>query len=722
MIKPHSFQPSLQWPNLHQYWRMIGCLRLSSLLRLFGVITLAALLAAPLPAAAQSSDGAGPWVGDPAFGQARLISAVTGTGQLERLPLGLEFRLAPGWKIYWRTPGEAGLPPELDLRLASGEVLQTEIEWPVPKRFNAFGFDNFGYAKTVILPVGIRGHMPGAAVQISGQLEALVCADICVPLAGDVQLDLADGPAEPSSMAMPIAQFQAKVPRLGAASSLEITSLWQDGAQLKAAFRADQSSIDDIFVEGAPGIAFKKPVIDGDVAVIALEGDVSAPLAGQALDLTVVAGDDFLMRKMVVGASAETSSANRDGKPGKIWTIIALAFLGGLILNLMPCVLPVLAIKLAAIIESSGQSRGFVRLRFGAGAMGIITSFALLAAGLAALRFAGGQIGWGIQFQSPIFLTVMLLVLGLFTLNMLDRFFLPVPAFLSAGAARAGHNNGGSGRGTVLFGDFMAGMLATLLATPCSAPFVGSAVTVALTGDMAQLFAVFMAMGAGLAAPWGLVVLFPALVGLLPRPGHWMVWLKRALAGLLIITMIWLGWLLFTVQGGTAAVLVLLLLILLLAAILFRIKLMMLGASLGLFLGLMFLPAPAAVKQQMAGIDWQQWSPAASAVAREQGKLVLVDVTADWCITCKANKTLVLEAAPIGPLLRTLANEDKLVMLKADWTRPDPAIASFLASHGRFGIPFNIIYGPKANDGIVLGELLNANMVESALIKAGMAR
>jgi suppressor for copper-sensitivity B len=208
----------------------------------------------------------------------------------------------------------------------------------------------------------------------------------------------------------------------------------------------------------------------------------------------------------------------------------------------------------------------------------------------------------------------------------------------------------------------------------------------------------------------------------LPRPGHWMVWLKRALAGLLIITMIWLGWLLFTVQGGTAAVLVLLLLILLLAAILFRIKLMMLGASLGLFLGLMFLPAPAAVKQQMAGIDWQQWSPAASAVAREQGKLVLVDVTADWCITCKANKTLVLEAAPIGPLLRTLANEDKLVMLKADWTRPDPAIASFLASHGRFGIPFNIIYGPKANDGIVLGELLNANMVESALIKAGMAR
>ena len=726
MFTLQSFQPLSRWPNLPQSWLTASLLRVLSLLRFFGIIMLAGLLAAPLPAAGESGNAAvnaaGPWVGDPAFGEARLISAVTGTGALQRLPLGLEFRLAPGWKIYWRTPGEAGLPPELDLRLASGEVLQTEIDWPVPKRFNAFGFDNFGYAETVILPVWVSGYMPGAALQISGQLEALVCADICVPLAGDVQLNLADWPAEPSAMAMPIAQFQAKVPRLGAASSIEITSLWQEGTQLKAAFRASHPPIDDIFIEGAPGIAFKKPVFAGDVAVIAIEGDLSTSLAGQTLDLTVVAGDDFLMRRMVVSSSAGSSSVNIGVMSGKVWTIIALAFLGGLILNLMPCVLPVLAIKLAAIVESSGQSRGFVRLRFGAGAIGIMTSFALLAMGLAVLRLAGGQIGWGIQFQSPVFLSVMLLVLGLFTLNMLDRFFLPMPAFLSAGALRSGHNAGGSGFGTVLFGDFMAGMLATLLATPCSAPFVGSAVTVALTGDMVQLFAVFMAMGAGLAAPWGLVVLFPALVGLLPRPGHWMVWLKRGLAGLLIVTMIWLGWLLLTVQGGTAALLLLGLLVLLLTAILLRHRLVMVLASFGLVLGLMFLPAPAAVKQQTAGIDWQPWSSAASATAREQGKLVLVDVTADWCITCKANKTLVLEAAPIGPMLKTLASEDKLVMLKADWTRPDPAIARFLASHDRFGIPFNIIYGPNAADGILLGELLNADMVETALIKAGMVR
>jgi len=684
---------------------------------------------APLHAASQSNPATGPWVGDPAYGEVRLVSAVSAMGKLEELPLGLEFRLAPGWKIYWRTPGEAGLPPTLDLQMAGGAPLQSQIEWPVPKRFNAFGFDNFGYADAVILPVIVRGHDRGAALQVRGQIEALVCSDICVPLAGDLRLDLADGPAEPSSMAMAIAQFAAKVPRIGAPSPIKIETAWQSGSQLKISFATTSQPITEIFVEGPAGIAFKKPVFAGNIAVIDLAGDLKTPLTGQNVDLTVIAGDGFAEQSIIVKEAPLAGSLVAD-KPAptaagvmvQFWTVIALAFLGGLILNLMPCVLPVLAIKLAAIIEASGQSRGFVRLRFGAGAMGILSSFAILAAGLAALRLAGGQIGWGIQFQSPVFLAMMLLVLGLFTLNMLDRFFLPIPAFLQASFCGNGQNASGQTRPAVLFGDFMAGMLATLLATPCSAPFVGSAVTVALTGDMVQLFAVFMAMGAGLAAPWGLIVLFPALVGFLPRPGHWMVWLKRGLAGLLIATMVWLGWLLQTVQGGLAALLLLGLIGFVLLAVLLRQKIGILLASAGLFAGLAFLPAPAIVAPQVNGLVWQVWSDDASASARAEGKLVFVDVTADWCITCKANKALVLEAAPIGPMLAALVEDDKLVMLKADWTRPDPRIAAFLASHDRFGIPFNIIYGPTAPEGILLGELLRADMIEKALIKAGMSR
>ena len=691
--------------------------------------------AAPLHAASQSNMSTGAWVGDPAYGEVRLVSAVSAMGNLQELPLGLEFRLAPGWKIYWRTPGEAGLPPTLDLQMANGAPLQSQIEWPVPKRFNAFGFDNFGYADAVILPVAVRGYDRGAALQIRGQIEALVCSDICVPLAGALRLDLADGPAEPSSMAMVIAQFAAKVPRIDALSPIKIATAWQSGSQLKIGFAATSQPVTEIFVEGPAGIAFKQPVFANNIAVIDVEGDLKTPLAGQTIDLTVIAGDDFTTQSIIVAKDAPLAGSFAAGKPmptdagamAQFWTVIGFAFLGGLILNLMPCVLPVLAIKLAAIIEASGQSRGFVRLRFGAGAMGILSSFAILAAGLAALRLAGGQIGWGIQFQSPVFLAIMLLVLGLFTLNMLDRFFLPIPAFLQASFRGDGQNTNGQNtnqqaRPAILFGDFMAGMLATLLATPCSAPFVGSAVTVALTGDMAQLFAVFMAMGAGLAAPWGLVVLFPALVGFLPRPGHWMVWLKRGLAGLLIATMIWLGWLLQTIQGGPAALLLLGLIGFVLLAILCRQKIGILLAGAGLFAGLAFLPAPAIVAPQANGLVWQVWSNDASAAARAEGKLVFVDVTADWCITCKANKALVLETAPIAPMLAALVDDGKLVMLKADWTRPDPRIAAFLASHDRFGIPFNIIYGPKAPEGILLGELLRADMVENALIKAGMTR
>ena len=394
--------------------------------------------AAPLHAASQSNIATGAWIGDPTYGEVRLVSAVSAMGNLQELPLGLEFRLAPGWKIYWRTPGEAGLPPTLDLQMANGTPLQSQIEWPVPKRFNAFGFDNFGYADAVILPVAVRGHDRGAALQIRGQIEALVCSDICVPLAGALRLDLANGSAEPSSMAMVIAQFAAKVPRIDAPSPIKIATVWQSGSQLKIGFAATSQPVTEIFVEGPAGIAFKQPVFANNIAVIDVEGDLKTPLAGQTVDLTVIAGDDFTTQSIIVAKDAPLAGSFAAGKSmptdagamAQFWTVIGFAFLGGLILNLMPCVLPVLAIKLAAIIEASGQSRGFVRLRFGAGAMGILSSFAILAAGLAALRLAGGQIGWGIQFQSPVFLAIMLLVLGLFTLNMLDRFFLPIPAFL----------------------------------------------------------------------------------------------------------------------------------------------------------------------------------------------------------------------------------------------------------------------------------------------------
>ena len=630
----------------------------------------------------------GAWIGSPEMGMARLVSAVDGTGQLAHLPLGLEFRLAPGWKVYWRTPGEAGLPPSLSLQI-NGAPLVTDISWPVPQRFDAFGFDNFGYADNVIYPLSVSGHSPGTAVQISGSLEALVCAQLCVPLGGDLYLNIADGPANPSAMAQPIAKFAAQVPRDNGASSIAINRVWQEDNQLMVRLATNSPPVTEIFVESLldndggdylAGLAFKQPSYANGLARIDIEGGPHRDLAGTKLRLTIVADTQFASRTVIVSNKPATSNIGTGNGTGNGNLLaILLAFLGGLILNLMPCVLPVLAIKLASIIDASGQQRGFVRLRFSVGAAGIITSFMMLAAGLALVRLAGGQVGWGVQFQSPVFLGVMLVVVGLFMLMMLDRLHLPIPQFVQR--ASGARQKGPAGVKATLAGDFTAGMLATLLATPCSAPFVGGAVTLALTGSYSQLFAIFMAMGSGLAAPWILVAIFPGIAGWLPRPGRWMIWMKRGLAGLLAVTVIWLGYLLLQ--------------------------------SLGL--------GPQPADRLGSGSDkaiWQIWTPQATNIAQSAGKTVLVDVTADWCITCKANKTLVLDLEPVAGRLAALRQTGDLVMLQADWTRPNQQIADFLASHGRFGIPFNIIYGPGAPDGLILGELLTAQSVLDAVAQA----
>jgi suppressor for copper-sensitivity B len=358
---------------------------------------------------------------------------------------------------------------------------------------------------------------------------------------------------------------------------------------------------------------------------------------------------------------------------GLSWRIIALALLGGLILNLMPCVLPVLALKLAAVLDAVGAPRRELRLRFLAGAMGILTSFVVLAGGLALLRVAGGTVGWGVQFQHPAFLVVMMVMLGVFALSLVDLVMIPVPRFVRDLAV------GGRGGSHFYGGDFMAGMLATVLATPCSAPFVGTAVAVALSGGMLDLFGIFIALGLGLAAPWILVAMQPSLVGFLPRPGPWMPWLKRGLALLLLATMIWLG----------------------------SVLLVLLDPS-----------RDATMADGEA--RWGVWSQQAVSTSLDNGRPVFVDVTADWCVTCKANKALVLDRQPVSEVIANAAAANEVTLLRADWTRPDDEIAAFLASHGRYGIPFNIILQPDGQVPIILPELLSDDAVLTALENAGV--
>lgn len=634
------------------------------------VCILVLLFAGSLSAIAAQSN----WDGDPQIGEARLISAVSATGDLDTLPLGVEFTLASGWKIYWRTPGEAGLAPVLDLSTSSTPDLVGTIKWPLPKRFDAFGFDNFGYENAVILPFDVTGHEIGAPVMIVAELEALACADICVPLAGRLEMTLPDGDPVATPHAQPLAQFAAMVPRRAEEGGISASgpSLRPERVETRdnglfVAFKQDAPPIAEIFVEGQETVAFKAPEpVDGGFFMQAVPAD-QLDFSAAPTVLTISAPPQ--MAEIPVAVSPPGAMTRIKGLSLRI---LALALLGGLILNLMPCVLPVLALKLSAVIDAVGASRRELRFRFLAGAAGIVTGFLILAAGLAILRLAGGTVGWGIQFQNPAFLIVMMVMLGVFAMSLLDLVVIPVPRFAQGLAGASGGVSARPGYS----GDFLAGMLATILATPCSAPFVGTAVAVALSGGLADLFGIFIALGIGLAAPWLLVAARPSLVGFLPRPGPWMPWLKRGLALLLAGTMLWLGTVLASVM--------------------------------------------ATGKADDADTQWAVWSPAVLEGTLEEGRPVLVDVTADWCVTCKANKALVLDRAPVAPALAAAVATGRLTLLRADWTRPDSDIAAFLAAHGRYGIPFNILLQPAGRPPVILPELLTGSAVMAALEKAGV--
>ncbi len=627
-------------------------------------------------AAALQSD----WRGEPAIVEARLLSAVNGTGDLAKLPLAIEFRLAPGWKIYWRTPGEAGLPPTIDLTGSASPDLVATIHWPVPQRFDVFGFDNFGYESQIILPLDLTGHPVGAPAQISARVDALACSDICVPVMAQLDLLLSDGPATASSHAQKIARSVSMVPRVAPAGgraatgpNLSVVAAVIRGNDLMVQLAGGAPPIDDILVEGFDGVAFKAPVPSNGRYRLPISAAKGMVFDGGPALLTVLAGSEMAEFHLTIPPRNETLSAAGPAQSGLL-IMLAIAFLGGVILNLMPCVLPVLALKLSAVLDVTGRTRSTLRLGFLAGAGGIVTSFALLAVMLVLMRQAGGQIGWGIQFQNPIFLGAMIGLLGLFALSLVDLVNFPVPRFAASLARPSGPTGGNR-----LAGDFLAGMLATILATPCSAPFVGTAVTVALTGDTPMLFAIFLMMGIGLASPWLVVALFPGLVALLPRPGSWMIWLKRGLALLLVGTMLWLGIILSTLLSPENK------------------------------------ETPSDKAERTGAITWSVFAPDSVLTYLAEGKVVFIDVTADWCITCKANKALVLDQAPVATKMMTLQHAGSLVPMQADWTRPNEQIANFLASHNRFGIPFNIIYGPAMPNGYLLPELLTSVAVLEAL-------
>jgi suppressor for copper-sensitivity B len=693
------------------------------------LVLLQGLIAAVGTASAQES----PWVRSD-FGDVRLIAAVRAVGDLQALPVGLEFRTKPGWKVYWRSPGEAGLPPSLDWA-GSGNLARASVAWPAPTRFSEYGIESIGYTAQVVLPIRAEPATPGQPLALALHVEYLTCKDICVPLSADLALTLPAGMAEPGPHAQAIDRSGAQVPRTDAAGmtafGLALERARASGGdgkvQLEFSARArDPFAAPDLFLEGPEEWVFEKPVValadGGRLARFTIDahGPKQARLVGRDLTVTLVDGAPGMTRAIERPMTVEAAPPPAVMGMGGGWLAIALlALAGGLVLNLMPCVLPVLSLKLLGAVGHGGGERGAVRRSFLASAAGILFAFLLLAAGTTGLKLAGGAVGWGVQFQEPLFLVALIAILTLFAANLWGWFEVPLPQWIADRALAAG----GSGHAhPTLAGHFLTGMFATVLATPCSAPFLGTALGFALAGGPVEIFAVFLLIGLGLAIPYLLVAALPGLATRLPKPGTWMIRLKVVLGLALAGTALWLLSVMAAQVGLIAALAVALAMLALGLALALPRRLIgvarwpaVLAAVAAAFIAPALIDGgpPATASERAGAVAWQPFDEAAIAARVAAGETVLVDVTADWCLTCQVNKQLVLHRGEVAGRLN-----GGVVAMKADWTRPNPAIQAYLARFGRYGIPFNIVYGPGAPDGIPLPELLTPDAVLQALDKA----
>jgi suppressor for copper-sensitivity B len=673
------------------------------------------LLLFPLQAFAVSSN----WQHDGSV-DVRLISSLDGVGQKTVVPLGLEVRMEPGWHTYWRSPGAAGLPPQFDWTNSltdKGNLKSTTLFYPAPKRYSDQGLETVGYQGRVVFPIDAELRQVGLPLNLETTVNLLACSTLCVPKTFTLRLQVPAETAVEGPEADILNPARAQVPgEDGGAAGLSVTSITQNGPQISVEVTADHTmAAPDMFIESTPEIPFTAP------QVVVAPDQRSATLTVKLADIKKTLSADMPLVFTIVDeghsleahASLPPADGSDETHPMSFRGALLLAIVGGFLLNLMPCVLPVLSLKFLAVLGHGGGNTRTVRRSFMTTAAGILFSFLLLACMTLVLKSLGHTLGWGVQFQQPLFLIALILVLSVFAANMWGLFEIQLPLFVTKKL---------SDHHPKMASDFATGALATLLATPCTAPFLGTAVGFALaSGSPQQIIAIFLSLGFGMVLPYFAIALFPQAATLLPQPGVWMVHLRRLLGFALALTAVWLLWVLssqilafYAVTVGVCMVGIVCLLGIHATGI----------AKCVVQVGLLVF-AVIAVCLTIGGTHanggkgngaemWRVFDQAEIARQVAAGHTVFVDITADWCLTCKANKKFVLSDDDIS---HRLFHSD-VVPMQGDYTNPDPNITNFLHGFRRYGIPFDVVYGPGAPQGITLPELLTHDVVMNALARA----
>ena len=639
---------------------------------------------------------------------------------------GLYFKLDPGWHVYWVNAGDAGEPPAIKWALPTG-VTAGSFQFPAPKRLPLGPLMDYGYENEVLFPIPIQvtsSFKPsGSTVSLGGKVSWQVCREICIIGKAELSVSrkaLFKAPsveADQSDDAALVQRFQHTLPQPLPASGDAKFESTPKGFTL--AVTTGQRETSAQFFPFDPNIIFNpapqpvKPVSNG--FQLTLTKDENLTTAPKELHGIVVLADGRAYEIHATPGSLPTSAGTGDhGLAG----IIAFAFLGGIILNLMPCVFPVLFIKGLALVQSSSEERHKLRRHGLVYTLGILVSFWAVVAALLLLRGAGHQLGWGFQFQSPGFLAVITLLLFFLGLSLAGQFEIGL-TLTSAGSGLAQKSG--------YAGSFFTGVLAVIVATPCTAPFMGAAIGYALANSAIVTFAIFTALALGLAFPYLLLAFNPAWTKLLPRPGAWMEVLKQATSIPIFGTVIWLVWV-YNQSAGAIGLIALLSAFLLLAIagwILGRWPAKTVGTIAAVLVLALAVALPLVAIQQMppaseaanpstsaANTKWEAFTPALVEKYRAEGKPVFVDFTASWCLSCQVNERVVLDRDDVQQKLLSSG----VVLVRADWTKRDEVIAQTLAGLGRSGIPTYVLYpaDPKAAPK-VLPEVLTPGIVIDAL-------
>lgn len=662
-----------------------------------------------------------------------LIAETTAIRPGEPFWVALRQRIAPGWHTYWRNPGDAGGPTEIAWDVPAGFMV-SDIHWPIPEAIPYQGLMSFGYEDEVLLLARVTppASIVAREVTLTANADWLVCSDICVPESGSTSLTLGNltaGAGGGSSMHMlPIALAQRNLPQ---------PAPWSVSAAAgpdTAVLRVAEAGLDPSRIESAFFFPFDEGIVvhaepqtlawpGGDLEVSLVRGDLKTETLDELAGVLVIEEqiDGRTARTgftVTAGVTAALPAAASMPQPS-IGFLQALLFaaLGGLILNLMPCVFPVLSLK-ALKIAKHGQGPAAERRAQGmAYGAGVLVSFAAVSALLIGLRASGAALGWGFQFQSSGFVLAMAALFFALGLSLSGVF--------SFGGSLMGLGSGLAerpGRG----GSFFTGVLATVVATPCTAPFMGVAIGYAFTQPPLETLAVLMMVGVGFSAPLVAVSLSTTLARLLPRPGPWMDTLKQVMAFPLYASAAWLVWVL-SLQSGSEGVLAAMIVLVGVgfAAWLFGrgtspgyvraasagiIALVSLGAGWQLAADAMARPgATTAAIERTADARWEPFTPARLATLRSEGRPVFIDFTAAWCITCKVNEQVAFSSQAFYDALEA----KNVAYMKGDWTRRDPEITAMLEQFGRAGVPLYLLYpgGDADAEPTVLPQILTPGLV-----------